>query len=124
MLVGASAIIAAATVERAAAQPAPALFFDTHKTRLPARDCMQDAHRTVKAVGLHVVSQNAFSILANTPKVTAFIVCTTLPKAGPCAGQDGAVVTMIVTAQPGPDAPDMLKRISSTFGNAQLIDCG
>ena len=85
---------------------------------------MQDAKRASDAIGLKSVQETAVSVIANTPRVTAIIICTTLPKAGPCPGQDGAVASMIVTAAPGPDAPTTLDKMVKAFGNVGVIDCG
>jgi hypothetical protein len=101
----------------------PALSFDTQKTRLPYASCMQDALRTVKAMGLKIWFQKDFGVGANSSSVNALIICTKLPGAGPCNG-DGAVRTITVTATAANVAGDTVNRMVSTFGHGQLIDCG
>jgi hypothetical protein len=53
----------------------PALSFDTQKTRLPYASCMQDALRTVKAMGLKIWFQRDFGVGANSSAVNALIIC-------------------------------------------------
>jgi hypothetical protein len=85
---------------------------------------MRDARRTIPAVGLTVTNDLGFAIVGITPgAVHAAIICTTIPGAGPCPGQDGAVATFISTSFPGPDAKAMLDRMVATFGDAVQIDC-
>lgn len=102
---------------------APALFFDTHKTRLPHADCIRDARRTMSQVGARLFTNQDFVVGGTVGNANVIIVCTFIPRGGPC-GTDGAVVTMVSTAPPGPEAPDLLKRLQAAFGNATLIDCG
>lgn len=101
----------------------PALLFDTHKTRLPHADCIRDARRTMGEVGLTVHTNLDFAVGGSAGNSNVLIICTFIPRGGPCAGQDGAVVSMISTS-PGPEAGDMLKRLQASFGNGILIDCG
>jgi hypothetical protein len=102
---------------------APALFFDTHKTRLPHASCIRDARRTMREVGLAVHTNLDFAVGGSVGNTNVMIFCTFIPRGGPCPGQDGAVVTMISTSPPGPEAGDMLKRLQKSFGNAVLFDC-
>jgi hypothetical protein len=102
----------------------PAFFFNTHKTRLPHASCMQDARRTVYAVGLAIKTDLDFAIGGDKGTASGTIICTFIPGGGPCPGQAGAVVTIIATSLPGPDAKALFDQMVSTFGNGVLIDCG
>ena len=100
---------------------APAFAFDTHKTRLPHADCIQDARRTAKTVGLHLDTNLDFAIAGGVGDTSVVIICTFIPGGGPCPGQAGAVVSTIVMGQ---GAADRLKQLKDVFGNAGIIDCG
>jgi hypothetical protein len=102
----------------------PALFFDTHKTRLPHAHCIRDARRTMREVGLNADTNLDFAVGGGAGTSRVMIFCTFIPGGGPCAGQAGAVVTMISTSPSNPDAAAMLRRLQAAFGNATLIDCG
>lgn len=102
----------------------PALFFDTHKTRLPHASCIQDARRTAREVGLALHTNLDFAIGGSVGNSNVMIFCTFIPGGGPCAGQDGAVVTMISTSPPGQEAGDTMTRVRAAFGNGILFDCG
>jgi|SRR5579871_5886808 len=101
----------------------PALFFDTHKTRLPHADCIRDARRTMQAVGARLFTNQDFVIGGTIGNANALIFCTFIPRSGPC-GTDGAVVTIVSASPAGPEADTVLKRLQTTFGNGTLIDCG
>ena len=99
----------------------PEFGFNTHRTRLPYNYCMQDARRTVHELGLKIFVDVPYGLAFSNKDISASIICTFLPGAGPCAGTDGAVVTFTVA---GPGAVAMLDRLVSTFGDGVLFDCG
>jgi hypothetical protein len=108
-------------------QPAdafPAYFFKFRKTRLPFDSCPRDARHTVEVLGLENKIVEPFGAGGTTATVRAFILCTRIPRGGPCEGQDGATVIFMSAGDNGPDATTMLDKMDATFGDSILIDCG
>ena len=103
---------------------APSYFFDSHRTRLPHGDCIRDAQRTARELRMDVRTNVDFAVGGFVGNSAVLMICTFIPRAGPCPGQDGAVVTMYVSGPSSAESSDTLRRVQSSFGNATVIDCG
>jgi hypothetical protein len=123
LLAGAVAV-GEAVVIPPVAEAFPAYFFKFRKTRLPFSACPQDAHRTVRALGLQNAGFDPFGAGGTTPTVRGVILCIRLPGAGPCRGQDGATVVFNSAGDNDADAKSILDRMDREFGDGVLIDCG
>lgn len=120
VLTAAMAIDATGLVRPAAAYPAYYLRF--RQTKLPYNSCPTNAKQTVNTLGLANKIIDSFGAGGTTPTVRAYILCTRIPKGGPC-GKDGATVVFNSAGDNTDDAKTILDKLDKTFGDAVLIDC-
>ena len=79
----------------------------------------------VRSAGLQNLGQDSTGGGGTNATVRAFITYVPLPRAGPCAGTDGAAVLFVAASSVSAgDALGVLKRLSDKFGDPVLFDCG
>ncbi|HAX75243.1 MAG TPA: hypothetical protein DCY88_05255 [Cyanobacteria bacterium UBA11372] len=111
-------------------QPAsayPAAYFRTRQLRIPPALCQSEAQDAVKQAGLANISNGSTYSGGTTNTARAFIVCVSLPKAGPCpnnvSAKDGATAVMVAAGDNSDETKNLISVLDTKLGNPVLIDC-
>jgi hypothetical protein len=105
----------------------PAAYFRSRQLRIPASLCLNAAKSAVQKAGLANVVNGGNYSGGTTPDTRAFIVCVTLPKAGPCPNiakyRDGATAVFVAAGNKNDEALNLTSVLDTKFGDPVLIDC-
>lgn len=105
----------------------PAAYFSTRQLRVPPAFCLSSAKNAVKHAGLANISSGSTYTGGTTNTARAFIVCVSLPKAGPCpnnaSAKDGATAVFVAAGDNYDETKNLTSVLDTQLGNPVLIDC-